>query len=142
MDDTSIRSAPGAFKLFYCKVCKEPKYKHLYDDTLRTCSEECARKLNDSVWRYQNMPKERENQKKWRRNATKRAKENHMRILTVQIPEEYSDVMDELVKLGKFKNKSVFTQKAISKYLWDVEEKTGDMSKKIFAGDERCKSQG
>jgi len=122
-------------------------YKHAGNDILRTCSEDCARKLNTSAWRYKNMPKERENQKKWRRDYSKRLKERHVKLLTVQIPEEYWEVMEELCKLGRFKNKSEFTQKAIDSYFWELvecdkietnQENIGRMETTMIAGDKKC----
>jgi len=70
-----------------------------------------------------------------------------VKLLTVQIPEEYWEVMEELCKLGRFKNKSEFTQKAIDSYFWELvecdkietnQENIGRMETTMIAGDKKC----
>ena len=72
--------------------------------------------------------------------------EQKFHVLTVSVPEEFAQMIHELVDKGEYKNASQFVRKAISTYFWKevehanrISNYTTEMENKMLRGEEKCK---
>lgn len=68
--------------------------------------------------------------------------------IVINVPQEYFDVMQELVKRNMFKNLSQLMQKAFDNLVWDLieynklpKEDMENIKAEMLKGEEKCESQ-